>query len=92
GEHLARGSQKVVRGAKSPYQGWVSTAQNRKVTALAVGQTTTGSRSLSVLVPSAVGQRVWAQVKPVGGHYRVDVYVGSTKYCVYISAGGSLYR
>ncbi len=92
GEHLARGSQKVVRGAKSPYQGWVSTAQNRKVTALAVGQTTTGSRSLSVLVPGAVGQRVWAQVKPVGGHLRVDIYVGSTKYCVYISAGGSLYR
>lgn len=92
GERLGKGSQKVVRGATSPYQGWVSSAQGRKVRAPAVAQTTTSWRSMSVIVPTSVGRRVSARLVPYGKGYRLDLYVGKTHTVVYISSGGGLYR
>jgi len=90
GERLG-GTQKVVRGAVSPYQGWVSTAQGKKVKAAAISQSTSSWRSVSVIVPSAVGQRVSARMMASGRGYRIDLWVGSRHSIVRIASNGTIY-
>ena len=92
GERLGKGSQRAVRGATRPHQGWVSTAQGRKVTAATISQSTSSWRSVSVIIPGAVGQRVNARIVKSGTGYRVDIWKGSTYSIVRIASDGRMYR
>ena len=92
GETLPAGTLRAVRGATSPYQGWVSTAQGSRTPAVAVGRTTTTSRMLTVVVPAARGTAVAGSMRPFGTGWVLDLAIGAARYAVKVSAGGSLSR
>ena len=86
-----RGTTRVVRGSSRPIQGWVATASGKRYAAPAIGQSTTGSRSLAVVATSAIGQKVSARLVASGTGYRLDLWIGGVYSVVRITAGGTIF-
>ncbi len=93
GQVIPAGSTRVVRGQASPYQGWVSTAQNQRTPAPVVTMTRYGTSAsiLTVIVPAAPGTSITASAASRGaGWYRLRLVTGRTARTLLVSTGGTI--
>jgi hypothetical protein len=95
GHTVPRGSVHVVKGATSPYQGWVSTASGRKVAAPVFQLTRSGTSAAiaTVLVAAAPSTAVHvSSVRGSDGWYTISIAIGSSHYTVRMTtaSGGEI--
>ncbi|MBZ9639904.1 heparinase II/III family protein [Streptomyces sp. PSKA30] len=95
GQSVPSGSTRVVRGAKDPYQGWVSPIEGQRLPASTVMMQRRGKelRMLTLIVPAAAHQSVSSSsTKDSDGWYRVTVRIGFYEHTIRVSPDGYMTR
>lgn len=90
GQAIPRGSTRVIRGQRHPFQGWVSRQMLRRQPADVVTMTRTGASTamLTLIVPVTPGTPVTTSISGAGRGYRLLVRIAGTVSVFSISAAG----
>lgn len=95
GHSVPRSSVHVVKGATSPYQGWVSTASGKRVAApvFELARSGTSAAIATVLVAAAPSVAVHvSSVRGSDGWYTISIAIGAAHYSVRMTtaSGGQI--